>query len=194
MNYVERKSDSRKSALLKYIAGACKGLSDSLAEKISDDLVDSGLTSSMSVMLIDTIYQTGGLRGSSNRLKWCSDAIKNRYGARLEKAGKSIACFRGLIADVEEAIEMRDALNAEAVRFSFQETFLLWELNYDSDTIGALLSNLISDGQTALQAKRAIIIAAKGVKAGQYQQIETGIEIYEADRTIRAVGFDTESD
>lgn len=177
----------KNSIIQKRYASKILSLNPGVGEKsqqIAADLIDSGLPAAMCVSLIEIAHATNDIegRGQGTRLKWFNAAVQRRYGDRIEKASGNIQLFRALLADLETAVETRDTLNGEDWGFSYEQTFLLWELGYDSESILRLLDECLSNGGTRLQARRALIICAGQVKSGQFTQLETALEFYEANR------------
>jgi len=170
------------------------GLGDK-AEKIAEDLVNVGLTPNESLMLVGLVYMPVDIqgRGQGTRLKYFAEALQERYGDhRLEKCGKSVALFRGLLAQINEAIEMRDLINGALDRrtsISFRDALRYQEIGLDADIFFGYVAKLTSDlnlNETAAVMK--IRDASKRVEnSKQIGSLEALLFPYEMQTFVREV-------
>lgn len=176
----------RAGALEKSYARKILRLHPGLGDKsigIANSLADSGLSPGLASMLMLTVYSPpaeGGVEirglGQGTRMRWFTDAVRSRYGHKLDKIRDDYRQFRMMLADLEDAVEMRDTLVGEGYSFSFHEAFLLWELGQDAESVLGMISDMAADGRRDVVAKRHIVKAAQMVKAGRYMELQTALD------------------
>jgi hypothetical protein len=151
-----------------------KGLGPKSME-LAKEFADSGLPSGVAALLMRTVYAPTDVqgRGQSVRLKWFMETVKRRYSDRLDKARSNMAYLRTLLAELEEITQMKETLCGEGLRFSFEQTFHLFELGYDADSIMALTSDM--EG-SRLRAAGRVWRAAKAVEAGKAPSVEAALD------------------
>jgi len=145
------------------------------AETMAALLSDSGLGTAASAMVLSAVYSSGDLqgRGQSTRSMWFVEAIRNRYGHRLEMIKNDPKAFESFIYDMGVVTEMRDQLKGEDYSVSFHAAFLLWELGESSDSVIQIAESMESPYKGS--AIKIIVRAAQLVKSGEFSMLETAV-------------------
>jgi hypothetical protein len=164
---------------VKNILAADPGIGEkSLA--IANSLADSGLSGPMAAMIIQAVYAptTVDGRGQGTRIKWYVDAVRNRYGHKLDKIRTNVLSFRTFMADMEEVSQMRDELNGNGYSVSFEGAFLLWEIGEDVDSIQtAIEAHLDHLRDYPGSCMKRVVEAAMEVKSGKrFVELETALQ------------------
>jgi len=180
----------------KYVEALIKakpGLGDK-SQQIAFDLVNVGLTPNEVLMLINQVYSPSGLegRGQGTRVKFFAEAVKKRYGDhRLEKCSYSPALFRGLIAQIGEAVEMRDTVNdylTGRTSISFDDTLAYQEIGLGPEAILGYVERLVSEsGVSETAAIMKIKDAARKVESQRIANLEAILFPSEMDSFVAKI-------
>lgn len=146
--------------------------------KIADDLVNTGLTPNEAMLLIDLVYSHTDIqgRGQATKLKHFSEAVISRYGGGyLEKVSNSPALFRGLLYQINQAVEMRQEANGTLFHsaITFKDTLLFQELDLSAEVLSSYVYHLTSEqGLSEVAAVMRIKEAAAEVERGRFATLE----------------------
>lgn len=144
------------------------GLGDGAVE-IARDLVNTGMTYNEALSLINTVYapRTVEGRGQSTRAKHFSKAVIARYGDdRLAKCSTSVPLFRGLVAQIGEAVAMRDEVNETLYQtsISFADTLAFQEAGFSPEQIVDCIGKLVSESNYHISESGAVMKIKQAVK------------------------------
>jgi len=154
------------------------GLGDKSAQ-IAECLVDTGLTYGEATTLIKMVYAPSSLegRGQATRLSHFYKAVQSRYGeSRLERCSRNVALFKGFLAQMSNAIEMRDNVNAyldNKTSLSFHNALLLEDLGLPPESFIEYVNRLVTEynlSETAAVVR--ICKAAKQVEKKIFANLE----------------------
>lgn len=134
-------------------------------------MADSDLTTTESIALIEAMYvPSESNKGAATKVKWLSQAIRERYGNRLSKISGNIVAFKSFLGEMEAIIAMREQIN-EQFSFSFHEAMMLDEIGETAKSIGAL----VDDCGGGVRAKMRIMEGVRRVKSGQFATLEAAL-------------------
>lgn len=150
------------------------------SERIAQDLMQTGLSSTEAMMLINLVYAPAYIdgRGQGTRLKYFAKALQDRYGdCYLANIGQNEKVFRGFLAEIDEAVAMRDLINEELSKqasISFDNALLLQEIGLSADAFLGYVHNYATDHKTdRLSALLRVIHAARRIKGGALGSLES---------------------
>ncbi len=147
--------------------------------KIADELINTGLTPNEAMLMINLVYSTRDVqgRGQATKLKYFSEAVIRRYGENyLEKVGRSLDLFRGLLYQIGQAVEMRDETNDYLSNSSitFRDSLLFQELGLSAEVLESYVYHLTSEkGLSEVAAIMRIKEAAAEVERGRFATLES---------------------
>lgn len=173
---------SQKTSLerryIKQILKSDPGIGDKCVE-IARSLADSGFTPAAASMILQSVYSpaVAGGNGQASRIRWFTEAIQTRYASRLDRIKTDYKAFRSFLSDMEEVTEMRDTLNGNGFTFTFHQSFLMWELGEDANSIMGMVYDLQEKGVMSTVAIVARIVkAALEVQRGTFSEVRTAVE------------------
>ena len=149
------------------------GMDGKSTQLVARDLVNSGLQPTEALMIINMVYggPNGNLsgKGQATRTKYFSEAVQEVWGDRLANASQHPALFRGLLAKMNAATQLHDAVAEEnnpqssfPYSISFKEALLLQDAGVDEDYFLSLVEDLVSEYRISRPAAKIRIVDAAG--------------------------------
>lgn len=148
-------------------------------QALADVLADSGLSMAESTALLLAAYSgpSNSGQGQGPRMKHFVNALKVRYGDRLERAANNVTLFKALVGELESIVDTRDELRDSGIKLSFLEALRFDALGISGDEISRLMEEQTCFGPVA--KKMRLLKALDLVEKGQFATVEAAL--YQAD-------------
>lgn len=155
------------------------GLSGKTIENASMLMADSGLEGLECLRLLEAVYRPNNEKGigQSTRAKYFTEALRSRWGYRLEKAASSLPALKTLVGEVESLAVFRDTIREDlGFNISFLESMLLDEIGITPDSFMVMHHEAMQIRPSPIWGKKTILDAAKLVQSGKASTIEGALE------------------